>query len=135
MSLGYIIDDHGVYVDPTKIQVIYDWPTLTTLTKLRSFFGLAKFCQWFLFGFSHIAWALNQVPKGGGRENFAWRKEQKRAFGDLKHRFCSTLVLSLPDLQQPFEIETDASECVVGTILTKHGHLVAYHSETLSNIV
>jgi len=24
--LGYIIDEHGVHVDPTKIQVIHDWP-------------------------------------------------------------------------------------------------------------
>jgi hypothetical protein len=32
--LGYIIDQHGVHVDPTKIQVIRDWPTPTTLTEL-----------------------------------------------------------------------------------------------------
>jgi hypothetical protein len=37
--LGYIIDRHGVYVDPTKIQVIFDWPTPTTLNELRSFLG------------------------------------------------------------------------------------------------
>jgi hypothetical protein len=32
--LGYIIDQHGVHVDPTKIQVIRDWPSPTTLTEL-----------------------------------------------------------------------------------------------------
>jgi hypothetical protein len=32
--LGYIVDEHGVHVDPTKIQVIRDWPALTTLTEL-----------------------------------------------------------------------------------------------------
>jgi hypothetical protein len=41
----------------------------------------------------------------------------------------------LPDLQQPFDIETDASDYVVGTVLTQHRHLVAYHSETLSDTV
>jgi hypothetical protein len=41
-------------------------------------------------------------------------------------------MLSLPDLQQPFEIETDASDYVVGVVLTQHGHPMAYHSETLS---
>jgi hypothetical protein len=44
-------------------------------------------------------------------------------------------VLSLPNLHQPFEIEIDASDYVVGTILTQHGRPVAYHSETLSDTV
>ena len=45
---------------------------------------------------------------------------------------CSSdLVLTLPDLQQPFEIETDASNYAIGVVLTQQGHLVAYHSETL----
>jgi hypothetical protein len=53
----------------------------------------------------------------------------------MKHRLCSTLVLSLPDLQNLFKIETDASYYVARTIITQHAHLVAYHSETLSDIV
>jgi hypothetical protein len=54
---------------------------------------------------------------------------------DLKQCLCSSLVLSLQDLQQPFEIEIDASNYVVGIILTQHGHPMAYHSETLSDVV
>jgi hypothetical protein len=62
-------------------------------------------------------------------------KEKQRAFDDLKHHLWSSLVLSLHDLQQPFKIETDASDYVVGTVLTQHKHLVAYHSETLFDTV
>jgi hypothetical protein len=133
--LGYIIDEHGVHVDPTKIQVIHDWLALTTLTELLSFLGLANFYRRFALGFSHIAWALIQVTKGGGRAKFVWGKEKQRAFEYLKHRFFSAPILSLLDLQQPFEIETDASDYVVGTFHTQHGHLVAYHSETLSDTI
>jgi hypothetical protein len=43
-------------------------------------------------------------------------------------------VLSLLDLQQPFDIEIDASDYVAGGVLTQHGHLVAYNSETLLDI-
>ena len=41
--------------------------------------------------------------------------------------------MPLPNLQQPFEIETDASDYAIGAILTQQGHPVAYHSETLSD--
>ena len=72
--LGYIVDEHGVHEDPTKIQVIRDWPAPTRLTELWSFLGLVNFYGWFMLGFSHIAWVLNQVTKGGGKENFMWGK-------------------------------------------------------------
>jgi hypothetical protein len=133
--LGYIIDQHGVHVDPTKIQVICDWPAPTTLTELQSFLGLANFYRRFVLGFSHIAWALSQITRGGGKAKFVWGWSQQQTFDDLKQRLCSTPILSLTDLQQPFKIETDASDYVVGVVLTQHGHPVAYHSETLSDVV
>ena len=43
--LGYIVGEHGVHVDPAKIQIIWDWPAPTTLTELRSFLSLANFSQ------------------------------------------------------------------------------------------
>jgi hypothetical protein len=97
--------------------------------------GLANFYQRFVLGFSHIGWALSQVTKGGGKENFMWGKEHQRAFDYLKHRLCSAPVLSLSGLQQPFEIETNASEYGVGAVLTQRGHPIAYHSEALSDTI
>ena len=44
-------------------------------------------------------------------------------------------MLTLPELQQPFEIKTDAFDYAVGAVLTQQGHPVAYHSETLSDII
>jgi hypothetical protein len=56
-------------------------------------------------------------------------------FDDLKHYLLSTPVLTLPDLQQPFEIDTDAFDYGIGVVLTQLGHPVAYHNETLSDTV
>jgi hypothetical protein len=129
--LGYIVDQHAVHVDLAKIQVIRDWPAPTTLNELQSFLGLANFYHRFVLGFSYIAWALNQVTKGGGKEKFVWGRSQPQAFDDLKQHLCSSPIISLPDLQQPFEIEIDASNYVVGTVLTQHNHPVPYNRETL----
>jgi hypothetical protein len=82
--LGYIIDQHGVHVDLAKIQVICDWPAPTTLTELQSFLGLANFYRIFVLGFSHIACALSQVTRGGGKVKFAWGRPHQQAFDHLK---------------------------------------------------
>ena len=39
------------------------------------------------------------------------------SFKELKNRLCSAPVLTLPDLQQPFEIEIDASDYAIGAVL------------------
>ena len=102
--LGYIVDEHGEHVDTTKIQFIHDSPALTTLTELRIFLGLDKFYWQFMLGFSHIAWALSQVTKGGDKEIFVWGMSQQHEFDDLKQHLCWAPILSLLDLQQTFEI-------------------------------
>jgi hypothetical protein len=37
-----------------------------------------------MLGFSHIAWALSKITKGGVKEKFAWGQFQQQAFDDLK---------------------------------------------------
>ena len=111
--LGYIVDQHDIHVDPAKIQVIHDWPAPTTLIELQRFLGLANFYRRFVLGFSHIA-----STRGGGKEKFVWGLSQQQAFDELKQHLCSSLVLSLLDMQHPFEIEIDASDYAVDTVLT-----------------
>jgi hypothetical protein len=81
-----------------------------------------------MLGFSHIAWALSQVK-------FVWGLSEQQAFDELKKRLSSSPLISLPNLQNPFDIETNALDYALGTVLTQHGHPVAYHSETLSDVV
>ncbi len=68
--LGYIMNEQSIHVDSTKIQVIFHWLAPTTLTKLHSFLGLAKFYHKFILGLSNIAWALSKVTKGRAKEKF-----------------------------------------------------------------
>eukprot|EP00253_Pinus_taeda_P009511 PITA_09511 len=106
----------------------------TTFMRLI-FMGLANFYYRFVLGFSHITWPLSQVTKGGTKEKLFWFESQQKAFTKLKHHLFSTPVLALPELQQPFEIETDASNYAIRSVLTQHGNPVEYHNETLSDTV
>ena len=86
-----------------------------------------------MLGFSHITWPLSQVTKGGVKAKFFCSEYQQKAFVEMKHRLCSAPVFTLPDLQQPFEIETDASNYAIGAILTQHGnqwHIILRHCLT-----
>ena len=56
---------------------------------------------------------------------FQWGGKQQKAFESLKEKISSTPVLALPDLRQPFEIQTDASDYVVGAVLLQHGKPIA----------
>ena len=42
----------------------------------------------------------------------------QKAFDTLKEKISTAPVLALPDLQRPFEIQTDASDYATGVVLT-----------------
>jgi len=67
--LGYIIDEQGA-CGPSQDTTHSGLAALTNLIELRNFLGLPNFYSRFVLGFSHIAWHLIQVTKGGVKENF-----------------------------------------------------------------
>jgi hypothetical protein len=54
LLLGYVVTPQGIEVDSSKIASIQEWPTLTTITHIQSFVGLAGFYCMFFRDFSSI---------------------------------------------------------------------------------
>ena len=55
------------------------------------------------------------------------------AFEGLKEAISTEPVLRLPDLDLPFEVQTDASDRALGGVLVQEGHPVAFESRKLNN--
>ncbi|GAU27517.1 hypothetical protein TSUD_147110 [Trifolium subterraneum] len=126
--LGHVITKEGVSTDPNKIQVVSSWPLPSSVKQLRGFLGLAGYYRRFVKDFGKIAKPLNDMLK---KYAFHWSIEATQAFTELKHALTSTPVLALPNFNQPFILETNASGKGIGAVLMQNKHPIAYISKAL----
>ena len=63
------------------------------------------------------------------KNTFQWEGKQQKSFDTLKDKISNAPVLALSNLQQPFDIETDASRYAMGAILMQYLKPICYHSE------
>lgn len=104
--LGHIIHGAGVSVDPNKIKAVTEWPTPQSIKALRGFVSLAGYCQKFIKDNSQLATPLNMLRKNP----FLQSKEATKAFEGLKKTLSTALILQLPNFNEEFVVECDASE-------------------------
>jgi hypothetical protein len=69
-SLGHIISNEGIAVDPAKVKEIVAWSIPTTVTDIQSFLGLARYYRRFMEGFSKIAKHMTSLLEKG--REFKW---------------------------------------------------------------
>lgn len=110
-----------------------EWPTPTNVTETRSFLGAVQYLRKFLANFSFMASPLHAIT--GKNHGFQWGGKEQHAFELLKRKISNAPVLALPNLQKPFEIETDASDYAMGAVLLQEKHLVCYHSKMFTSAV
>ena len=94
MFLGYVVRVKGTEVDEEKVKAIKEWPTPKSITKVRSFHGLASFYHRFVKDFSTLAALLTEIVKKS--MGFKWGSEQDRAFIEIKEKviWCSFISIT-----------------------------------------
>lgn len=83
----------------------------------------------FITAYAKIAAPLTDLLK---KDAYCWTAQTEDAFTNLKQAMTSAPVLVLPNFQQPFTLETDASGIGVGAVLSQNGHPIAYFSKKLA---
>ena len=131
--LGHIVGGGELKIDPYKVDVILNWPKPNTFTEVRIFLGAALYWRKFIANFSSIVALLHALKSI--KKVFHWGDLQQKIFDSLKEKISSTQLLAIPDLIQPFEIQTAASYYAMGAVLMKHGKPISFHFETFNGDV
>ena len=132
--LGHIISHNGIQPDPSKVQVVKEYPPPRSVHQLRQFLGLANYYRKFVRGYASIAEPLHNLTRKSAK--FVWTTDCQKAFEALKDALTTAPVLAYPKFEQPFILHTDASGWAVGAILSQESvggeRVIAYYSRQVS---
>ncbi|GKA53263.1 retrovirus-related pol polyprotein from transposon 17.6 [Tanacetum coccineum] len=79
----------------------------------------------------HIITSEGVKVDQGKKGKFGWIKQSEGAFEALKLSMTTTPMLSMPNFEEPFVIESDASDDGIGAMLSQKGRPVAFMSRAL----
>jgi hypothetical protein len=83
--LGFVILVNELKMDPSKVEVIKDWPSPRNVFEVRSFHGLASFYRKFVRNFSGVSIAMMDTMKKQ-HKYFHWTIEAEKSFNLLKRK-------------------------------------------------
>jgi hypothetical protein len=109
--LGHVISKDGVAMDVDKVQAVLDWSWPRSVRDVQRFLGLAGYYRRFIKNYGTIAEPLTRLLCKGA---FQWSDKATRAFHALQQALTTAPILQLPDFDQPFVVECDASGAGVG---------------------
>lgn len=113
--LGHVILQQGVFIDPSKIEMIVEWPRSTRITKVRSFLGLARYYRRSVMYFFSLITPLTKLTCKD--EKFVWTEDYESSFQELKIKLTSVPILTFSSGSGGFVIYSDVSLCNLGCVL------------------
>ena len=121
MYFEHVVGGSQVKPEINKLEAVEKFPVPKTKKEVRSFLGLAGYYRRFIKDFASIAVPLTNLTKKKNPDivTVVLTEECDRAFNTLKNVLTSTPVLSSPNFEQMFILQTDASNYGVGTVLSQ----------------
>jgi len=98
--LGHVVLSEGVSTDPSKIDLVKDWPEPRDVHEVRSFLGLAIYYRRFVPTFEEIAAPLHALT--AKNQKFEWTSQCERAITKLKYTLTFSPILAMPNDTDPF---------------------------------
>jgi hypothetical protein len=132
--LGFIIHEHGIEIDPRKIESINKMQPPQCKYDMQKFVGKLNYLRRFISNlsgkisaFAPILWLKNEAK-------FTWGGgvDQQCAFDDIKKYLSSLPVMTTPMAGIPFLVYIAAADVMIRTILIQviegKEHIITYLS-------
>ena len=139
--LAHHVSQKGVLPSKKNLELIAQCPPPDTYTKVKSFVGLVGHYRHFIKGFAKIAAPLYDLTSGDNKdkksEHVDLSPEAREAFDRLKAACLQAPILSFPDFNKLFLLETDVSGRGLGAVLSQKQadgryHPIAYASHVMN---
>ena len=132
--LGHWVSAEGVTTEEDKVQAVKEWPVPKSVKAVRSFLGLTGYYRRFVKDYAAVASPLIALTQKAAV--FKWGEEEQRAFETLKDKLVTAPILGYPDMKERFILDTDASKCAIGAVLSQVQNgkevVIAYGSRRLT---
>ena len=110
--LGHVVTRDGIATDPENVRVIREWPVPEDESQLKAFLGTASYYRQCVPNYADIVAPLHSASQKG--ERFRWTTQLEEAFGSIKRKLMNAPILAFPQLDEPFILDTDASDRGLG---------------------
>ena len=112
-------------MDVSKVAAVQSWPQPRSARGLRGFLGLAGYYRRFIKDYGTLAAPLTSLLR---KNAFLWTEAADAAFAALKTALSAAPVLHLPDFDNEFFVDCDASGSGFGAVLHQGAGPVAFFS-------
>lgn len=132
--LGYVINRHGMHVDPQKVSAIVDMASPKRAKDIRRLLGMVSWYRRFIPNLSTIIAPLTNLTRKHAK--FVWSSDCEQSFQTIKNKLVSAPILSCPNFDYDFTLQCDASAYGLGAVLSQYyegkEHVICYLSRSMT---
>lgn len=125
--LGHIILAQGIVTNPSKIEVVIDWPRPRIVLEARGFIGLVEYYHKFMHNFSQVVMPMTRLLKKD--VDFNWADEWEKGFREVKERLTSIPILTIFKVGEAFLVYTNDSWEGYRGVLIQNDRVIMYTSQ------
>ena len=132
--LGYVVQESGISVDPSKTDVVKNWPVPRNVSEVSSFTGFCNYYSRLLPQYTKTIQPLYDLTKKNA--SFVWSDDCQQAFDKLKCMLTESPIVGFPKGSGEFILDTDACDRSIGAVVSQMQDgvevVICYGSRTLS---